>query len=98
MLSLQKYDFDIEYVSGKKMFVSNALSRAHETDANSKIPELEMQHYVHSVISNLPVSERHWKQFQPETGKYPVLKKLIDYTINGRCSRSISKAILQFLK
>ena len=45
MLHLQKYDFDIEYVSGKKMFVSDVLSRAHETDATSEIPELEMQHY-----------------------------------------------------
>ena len=52
MLRLQKYDFDIEYVSGKKMLVSDALSRAHETDATSEIPELEMQHYVHSVVSN----------------------------------------------
>ena len=42
MSRLQKYDFDIEYVSGKKMFVLDALSRAHETDATSEIPELEM--------------------------------------------------------
>ena len=83
MLRLQKYDFDIEYVSGKKMFVSDALSRAHETDATSEIPELEMQYYVHLIVSNLPVSDRRWKQFQSETGKDPALKKLIDYAING---------------
>ena len=65
------------------MFVSDALSRAHETDATSEIPELEMQHYVHSIVSNLPVSERRWKQFQSETEKDPVLKKLIGYTVNG---------------
>ena len=37
-LRLHNYDFDIEYVSGKKMFVSDALSRAHEKDATSEIP------------------------------------------------------------
>ena len=78
MLRLQKYDFDIEYASAKKMFVSDVLSRAHETDATSEIPELQMQHYVHSIVSRLPVSERRWKEFQSETGKDTVLKKLID--------------------
>ena len=80
MLRLQKYDFDLDYVSGKKMFVSDALSRAHQTDATSEIPNLEMQHYVHSIVSNVPVSERRWKQFQSETRNDPVLKKLTDYT------------------
>ena len=80
MLRLQKYDFDLDYVSGKKMFVSDALSRAHQTDATSEIPNLEMQHYVRLIVSNVPVSERRWKQFQSETRNDPVLKKLIDYT------------------
>ena len=38
MLRLHNYYFDIEYVSGKKMFASDALSRAHEKDATSEIP------------------------------------------------------------
>ena len=75
IVHLQKYGSDIEYVSGKKTFVLDALGRTHETDATSEVLEVEMQHYVLSVVSNLPVSKRCWKQFQSETGKDPVSKK-----------------------
>ena len=68
MLSLQKYDFDIEYVSGKKMFVSDALGRAHETNATSEIPELEI--HVKSIFCRLGFPKKVISDNGPEFSSY----------------------------
>ena len=83
ILRLQKYRFDLDFVPGKDMNVSDALSRAHLKDATSKIPKSEMELYIHSIVSNLPISEQRWKQLQFETAEDSTLQLLKNYTLHG---------------
>ena len=83
ILHLQKYRFDLDFVPGKDMNVSDALSRAHLKDVTSEIPKSEMELYIHSIVSNLPISEQRWKQLQFETAEDSTLQLLKNYTLHG---------------
>ena len=56
-LLLQRYDFTLEYSPGTTMKVSDALSRASLKDERQEITAADMNFYVHTVISSLPMSE-----------------------------------------
>ena len=58
LLQLQKCDFDMQYVPGKHLVVTGALSCAFLPDPGTEIPDLEMNIHVHTVISALPTSEQ----------------------------------------
>ena len=79
-LRLQKYDFELQYSPGKDMLVSDTLSRSHLSRSESEFTEDSLIHHVHSVLSNLPISETRLKQFQLETKNGPILQTLITYT------------------
>ena len=79
-LHLQKYDFELQYSPGKDMLVSDTLSRSHLSRSESEFTEDSLIHHVHSVLSNLPISETRLKQFQLETKNDPILQTLITYT------------------
>ena len=80
---LQKYNFLFEFAPGKTMKVTDALSRVYSSDNKPEISTEDIAHYVHSVMSHLPISEARLKQFQQETAKDSTLQVLINYTING---------------
>ena len=83
ILRLQKYRFDLYIAPGKDMNVSDALSRSHLKDAMSEIPKSEIELYIHSIVSNLPISEQRWKQLQFETAEDSTLQLLKNYTLHG---------------
>ena len=65
------------------MKVTDALSRVYPLDDKPEISTEDIAHYVHSVMSHLPISEARLKQFQQETAKDSTLQVLINYMING---------------
>ena len=65
------------------MKVTDALSRVYSSDNKPEISTEDIAHYVHSVMSHLPISEARRKQFQQETAKDSTLQVLINYMING---------------
>ena len=79
-LRLQKYDFELQFSPGKDMLVSDTLSRSHLSRSESEFTEDSLIHHVHSVLSNLPISETRLKQFQLETKNDPILQTLITYS------------------
>ena len=78
-LSLQKYDFEIQYSPGKGMLVSDALSRSHLSSSEPEFTEDSLIHHVYFALSNLPIRETRLKQFQLETKSDPILQTLIAY-------------------
>ena len=76
LLRLQRYSFDMQYVKGNLLFVADTLSRAALPDEISEIPEDELNSYVYSVVSSLPISESRFAEFKQETANDDVLKKL----------------------
>ena len=65
------------------MKATDFLSRVYSSDDKPEISTEDIAHYVHSVMSHLPISEARLKRTQRETAKDSILKILINYTSNG---------------
>ena len=84
LLRLQKYKFTMKYTPGDEMAVSDALGRAYLPDTSTlEISDLDMTRYVHSIISNLPISDAKLLEFQNETSRDQILMQVKDYVQNG---------------
>ena len=98
-LRLQKYSFVFEYSPGKKVKVADTLSRTYTIAGRSKseIAELDMTHYVNSVLQILPISASMLQRLQSETASDSTLQKLKEYTIRSWPSKpDISPCLLHF--
>ena len=58
LFHLQKYNFTFEFSPGKYMVVADALSRVQSQDCCPEIPEKDVIHHIHSIISSLPISDK----------------------------------------
>uniref|UniRef100_A0A674NI52 Gypsy retrotransposon integrase-like protein 1 n=1 Tax=Takifugu rubripes TaxID=31033 RepID=A0A674NI52_TAKRU len=68
ILQLQRYDFSIVHRPGKDIPVADTLSRKSLSDQDDSLREgMDMQ--VHTVYSNLPVSDTKLKEIRAETEK-----------------------------
>ena len=83
LLHLQQYDFNMHYLPGKHLKVTDALSRASLSECDPEIPEEELDHHVHTMMGSLPVSSTRIQQFQSETESDGTLMCLTDYIRNG---------------
>ena len=59
------------------MKATDFLSRVYSSDDKPEISTEDIAHYVHSVMSHLPISEARLKQTRRETAKDSILKILI---------------------
>ena len=78
-ISLQKYDFDLEYTPGKQLFTADALSRAfHQPESSKTEPSItgEVEAYVNGIVTSLPVATTRLDEIKEETPKDPNLLKL----------------------
>ena len=76
------------------------MSRAYLSEATSEIPDQDMVHHVHSVISRLPISAARLEQFQKETDKDQTLQVVKGYIMNGwpKSSNDIDPCIKSYYK
>ena len=68
MLQLQKYDYKVEYIPGKLMYIPDTLSRAYKTVSDDIDSELQEGKGImlHSLIPCLLVSSTKMDQFKRE--------------------------------
>ena len=83
MLRLQKYDLDVKYVKGKYLHVVDALSRAHMDDATEDIDSKEVQLLMHTLVSNLPISETRLADIRAAMIQDAQLQQLMQLTDQG---------------
>ena len=83
MLSLQPYDLQVKYFLGKFIYLADTLSRAYLPiqDAAEKDPDLD--HVVHSIIKNLPVTTSKLEKFKDATAQDSTLKTVAAYCQHG---------------
>ena len=65
LLRLQRYDIDLRYKTGKKLYSADTLSRAHLPTTGDDDKDLAL--YVHSAAANLPVSDGKLAELRQET-------------------------------
>ena len=79
----------MHYQQGKDAHITDALSRTALPDNTPEIPDKKLSAFIHSVISNIPMSDSRLKQFQIETAKDKVLTALTNCIQSGwPCNRS----------
>ena len=66
-LRLQKYEFDLKYLPGKTMLVSDALSQAYIKNPRPEFDKNRLIHLVYFVISSVPISNKRLEQLKEET-------------------------------
>ena len=63
LLTLQRYDLDVQYKPGKTMFLADTLSRAYLNETKEKlVPDLAV-----NLLSYLPISPEQYEKFQNAT-------------------------------
>ena len=82
MIRLQKYDFDLLYLAGSKMFIADTLSRA-PLSATETYQEFEMVNYADSLY----ISEQRIREIKQQTENDDVLKTLQSCILGGWPSR-----------
>ncbi|CAB4026741.1 Transposon Ty3-G Gag-Pol poly [Paramuricea clavata] len=82
LVTISRYDFDVEFTPGKYWHIADTLSRAYLSKiSESEIPEVEYQ--IHYVVSNLPISSEKFQEFKQETLKDPVLQEVMNLVRKG---------------
>ena len=82
LLRLQKYDFVIKHKPGKDLVVADTLSRAPLPVLDPEI-EKEISYYVHTVVSNMPISDAMMMRLQRATSEDESLQQLKTTVIDG---------------
>ena len=77
MMRLLKYDFDLEYISGKNNNVSDTFSRSPNVMSEPEISDHEMQQHVIATIQSQPISAERLDEIVNETKLDPILQKVI---------------------
>ena len=92
MLQLQKYDLDVQYVSGKKVPIRDLLSRQPVADSF----ELEgLDLHVHTVMQSINVTDRRIQLLREATKNDPQMQMLKATILDKwpetrlQCNRSI---------
>ena len=49
-LTLQKYEFEVAYIPGRKSVIADTLSRTYLTDNTQEISDREMDKYIHIIL------------------------------------------------
>ena len=83
LLRLQQYRFTMHYLKGSKLVIPYTLSRASLPDTTPEIPENELSAYVHSILSEIPISKTRLAQFATETANDATLQQLKTYVQAG---------------
>ena len=68
LLRLQKYDFGVKHKPGKDLVEADILSRAQLPVLDPET-EKEITYYVHTVVSNMPVSDVVMMQLRRATSE-----------------------------
>lgn len=90
LLSLQRYNLSMEFVTGKENVVADALSRApiaddQPTDRYKKLCIYKIFREIEDVELNqyLSISDSRLSEIMDETAKDPTMQQIIDYVNHG---------------
>lgn len=82
LLSLQKYDINLQYRPGRELIIADSLSRANSPEVyNPKITDLEYQ--ICSVNIDWNINDNRLDELKQATSEDETLKSLSDFIANG---------------
>ena len=84
-LRLQKYEIKVKYVPGKFQYIADTLSRACNESSMPSDSDMhkDMEYFIHSVVSSLPISDVKLKQLKDLNFSDPTMQMLHQYSLQG---------------
>ena len=84
-LRLQKYDLKVKCVPWKFLNIADTLSRAFDQTSNPTVNDMhhDMEHFIHSVITNLPISDVKLVELREHNRNDPTMQMLHRYATEG---------------
>ena len=82
LLKLQKYQFELKHVPGKKIPVADTLSRAYLPSCHSPISK-KADIQVHLMLQSLPITSEKYGKMISETKRDESMKELKNLVMNG---------------
>ena len=81
---MARYTYSIVHVSGKLLYTADTLSRAPLSTSMSEITlQDSAEHFIHTVVSSLPVSESRLETYREAQRTDPVCSLVIHYCRQG---------------
>ena len=80
-LRLLRFDYDIEYISGKKHIVPDCMSRApvKSTEKDDHISVDEISEYCRYVVGNFPITDTQLETLKCAQNQDPIVNKIKNY-------------------
>ena len=82
MLRLQKYEMTVVHRAGKDIPLADTLSRKFQQDSDSSIGD-STDIMVHTVLTNLPMSDEKLRELRDESEKDPQMQALSEVILSG---------------
>lgn len=98
MLKLQTYDFELEFIPGKKHFAADTLSRAPRKEADFQLPEMEVNNpRVHLVVR---ITDEKLLKVAAATENDKVLRKVCEQVKMGwpHTTKGLDVAVSQYFR
>lgn len=97
VVKLMKYNVDVKYVPGSKLYIADYLSRHFITENSADDPSF--QEIVHSVETQLPIAAKKVQEIQNATKNDIVSSTVIDWYMNGwpKSNKNITDLELQIM-
>ena len=97
-LRLQKYNLKVRYVPRKFLHIADTLSRAFD---QSNVPtddgiHQEMEHFIHSVILHLPISDVKLMELRQLNCNDPTMQMLHRYAMEGWPKSDVPPSLKSF--
>lgn len=82
LLQLRNYDLEVDFIPGKQIPVADSLSRNFVDDTFPGLYK-DMEAKVHSVLANLPISDRKLREIETESDNDKQFQLLKHTILNG---------------
>ncbi len=82
-LRLQKFDFDIVYTPGSKMYIADELSRNYPPARADDNMVNEVEEHVECIVASVQMSKERYSEVRKETQKDEVMNSLMKTVLQG---------------
>ncbi|MFI5407627.1 MAG: RNase H-like domain-containing protein, partial [Nitrososphaerales archaeon] len=102
LLRLLRFNFQMKYIPGEKLYLADTLSRAYLTTETKSDVELQqdLDVLVHTLINDFPASNKKLLEISEKTAADAELSKLSEYVRNGfpKDKQQMSSELKQYQK
>ena len=82
-LHLSRFDYSISHVPGKLLYTADTLSRAPITSSSDCFDNMDMESFLHAIVSSLPLNPDRLEVYRQAQKADPIFPQIIVYCNQG---------------